>query len=269
VLSITDDSRKVIVRPDTQQILGVFKSGYQVHGYDEWLIKHVESILDADLHIGSAGLLRGGAVAWVQTELADTLEVQGVEFRPFLTAATSLDGSLATTYQTGAQLVVCDNTLQAALGDSDSERLKIRHSRHSLGRISDVRDALKIIHTAADEFAHEVELLTAQSVSDKTWAKFVDAFSAPTVKKGAEPTKRQLTSQTKIGDTLKTLYANDNRVAPWAGTAYGVVAAVNTYQHHEVHTAGRSKAERNAEFTVTGRWAKNTADTLELLAAVN
>ena len=48
--------------------------------------------------------LRGGAVAWVQVKMADTLSVAGVEFRPFLTATTSMDGSIATTYQIGAQV---------------------------------------------------------------------------------------------------------------------------------------------------------------------
>jgi hypothetical protein len=109
VTTYTDPTRKAIVRPDTGAILGVFRTGYRVHDYDQWLIHNVEGILDADLQIGSAGLLRGGAVAWVQVEMADTLTAAGVEFRPFLTATTSLDGSIATTYQTGAQVVVCDN----------------------------------------------------------------------------------------------------------------------------------------------------------------
>ena len=94
VATYTDPTRKAIVRPDTGAILGVFRTGYQVHDYDQWLIDNVEGILDADLRIGSAGLLRGGAVAWVQVEMADTLEAAGVEFRPFLTATTSLDGTI-------------------------------------------------------------------------------------------------------------------------------------------------------------------------------
>ncbi|WP_211283227.1 hypothetical protein [Propionicimonas paludicola] len=92
VLTIDDPDRKTIIRPDTETILGIFKKGYKIHGYSEWLVHNVENILDADLQIGSAGLLRGGAQAWVQVEMEDTLEAEGVEFRPFLTAATSLVG---------------------------------------------------------------------------------------------------------------------------------------------------------------------------------
>jgi hypothetical protein len=88
VQTIVDESRKQIVHPDTGAVLGVFKSGYQVHGYDEWLVQNVESILDDDdLQIGSAGLLRGGAQGWVQIEIDATQMVEGVEHRPFLTAA--------------------------------------------------------------------------------------------------------------------------------------------------------------------------------------
>jgi hypothetical protein len=70
--TITDPNRQMIVRPrgafgddDPGAILGVFKSGYKIHGFDEWLIKNVQSILDDDLHVSSAGLLKQGAQAWV------------------------------------------------------------------------------------------------------------------------------------------------------------------------------------------------------------
>jgi phage/plasmid-like protein (TIGR03299 family) len=90
---------KAIVRSDSGNVLGIFKDGYQPHQYDEWLLDNVATILDDSLQIGSAGLLKGGAVAWVSVEMPETLEtVQGIRFRPFLLAATSFDGSVATTY---------------------------------------------------------------------------------------------------------------------------------------------------------------------------
>lgn len=44
--------------PGPRQVLGVFKSGYVVHGYDKWLVSNVETILDSDVQIGSAGRRR-------------------------------------------------------------------------------------------------------------------------------------------------------------------------------------------------------------------
>lgn len=263
VLSVADPTRVAIVRPDNGTVLGVFKSGYQVHDYADWLVTYVERILDADLAIGSAGLLRGGAVAWVQVELADTMEAAGVQFRPFLTAATSLDGSLATTYATGAQVVVCDNTLSLALTDARRREVKVRHSRHSLGRIGDVREALQIVHEAGDRFAAQVEQLTAEVVTEARWARFLDAYANTEV-----DSKRAATLAAERRDKLARLWNYDERVAPYAGTAWGVVQAVNTYAHHEAQVRGASRATRNTERTVTGEWDKIDRRTLDVLATV-
>lgn len=264
VITTTDPERKAIMRSDTGAILGVFKSGYQVHQYDRWLIENVETLLDADLHVGSAGLLRGGAVAWVQIEVEDTITTpEGVEFRPFLTAATSMDGSLSSTYQAGSQVVVCDNTLSAALGERDSSRVKIKHSRNSMGRIGDVRDALGIVHGIADDFAAQVKALCETTVTDAQWAAFV----AKLTETKSESKRAQTLAQTKAS-ALTRMYRHDERAAQWQGTAYGVLAAVNTYVHHEQTVRGATRAERNAERVVMGdvdKLDRTTLDTLQLV----
>lgn len=264
--TIVDPSRKVIARDDSGAALGIFKNSYQIHQYDEWLIRNLEMLTDADLAIGSAGLLKGGAVAWVQVEMEETMSVAGVEFRPFLTAATSHDGSLASTYQSGAQVVVCDNTLSAALGEKVN-RVKVRHSRHSLGKVQEVRDALGIVHQVADDFAAQVEALTAQDVSDRQWKRFVEEYAGldAAMKKGQG---HSLTLAENKVNTLSAMWNTDERVAPWAGTAYGVVAAVNTYTHHEAIVRGAGRAERNMERTVKGEWDALDAGTLSLLDKV-
>ena len=264
VATYTDSTRKAIVRPDTGAILGVFRTGYKVHDYDQWLITNVEGILDADLQIGSAGLLRGGAVAWVQVEMADTLSAAGVEFRPFLTATTSLDGSIATTYQTGAQVVVCDNTLSAALHSADT-RVKVRHSANSLARLAEVRDALVIVHQVADDFAAQVERLVNETVTDARWARFLAAYCGTDDTKAS---KRALTTRRLQAKQMERLWYHDQRVTPWRGTAYGVLAAANTYAHHLAPVRGASRAERNAERLVTGKVHDLDRHTLKVLAGV-
>lgn len=262
VLNVVDPNRKAIVRSDSHQVLGVVGAGYQVHPYGEWLVQNVESILDADLQIGSAGLLRGGATAWVQIEMEDTLTVEGVEFRPFLTAATSLDGTLATTYLTGSQVVVCDNTLSAALGDFDG-RIKIKHSRHSLGRIADVREALGIIHSVGDDFAEQVRRLIDEPVSPARWDEFVAAFTKP-----AGEGKRAKLNAAQKAEQLNVLWHHDHRVNPWQGTAYGVVAAVNTWTHHELPVRGADRGTRNTERVIAGKIDQLDRHTLAVLATV-
>ncbi len=263
VIKSVDPERKAIMRSDNGNILGIFKNGYRVHQYGDWLLDNVSMLLDADLHIGSAGLLRGGAQAWVQIEMEDTITAaEGVEFRPFLTAATSMDGSIATTYMVGAQVVVCDNTLAAGLRNADA-KVKIRHSVNSLTKIGQVRDALSIVHQVGDAFAEEVRALTAQVVTDDQWARFVKAYTDT----GSDSKRSQGMAERKAGE-LNRMYQYDERVAPWKGTAYGVLAAVNTHVHHVQTVRGASRAERNMARFIEGGVDKMDAATLDLLATV-
>ncbi len=89
--------RQAICRSDDHTVLGIFGPGYVRHHYGEWLLTTVADVLDDDLAISSAGLLRGGAIAWVEVSTSDTITTpEGVAFRPSLLAATSFDGSIST-----------------------------------------------------------------------------------------------------------------------------------------------------------------------------
>ncbi len=68
-------------------------------------------------------------------------------------------------------------------------------------------------------------------------------------------------------DSLTTLYASDPRVSPWAGTAHGVLQAVNTYEHHEGVVRGE-RAERNGLKTITGDFGRLDRTTWKTLTAI-
>lgn len=264
VISVDDPTRKAIVRTDTQKILGVFKQGYQIHQPAEWCLQNVDLILDGGLQIGSVVVLKGGAIAALQAEMEDTREAaEGVKYRPFLTAATSHDGSIASTYGMGAQVVVCDNTLSVALKSFDS-KMKIRHSSQSLSRIGEVRANLGlVVEQAGDAFDEQVRQLTSEYVSDDRWNEFLKALTG--VEKAKEGRSKTI-AENKV-KTLNRMWQTDERVSPWRNSAYGVLAAVNTSMHHEFG-AEASREERNSMRTVTGQWDDLDAKTLQVLASV-
>jgi phage/plasmid-like protein (TIGR03299 family) len=257
------DNRQAITRSDNEHVMGIFTGGYEPHPYDEWLLTTVANILDDDLHIGSAGLLRGGAVAWVSVEMEDNIKLpEGVEFRPFLLATTSFDGSLSTTFGRKVTNVVCDNTHGIAMSER-GQQIKIRHSRHSRLKLTEARQALNVIHEITDDFAAEVTRLCAVDVSDAAWAAFLDAH-APLPE--AEGRSRAMAERKR--EALTRLYDHDQRVAPWRGTGWGVLQAVNTYTHHEGIVRGAERAERNMLNAVTGRTDELDQQTLGTLATV-
>jgi hypothetical protein len=102
--------------------MGIFTTGYAMHQYREWLLNTVASILDDDLSISSAGLLRDGAIAWVEVSVPESITTpEGVTFRPNLLATTSFDGSISTTFKRTVTDTVCDNTRELALSEKGQQ----------------------------------------------------------------------------------------------------------------------------------------------------
>jgi phage/plasmid-like protein (TIGR03299 family) len=275
--TITDPNRKTMLRPpgalgpdDKGAILGVFMSGYADHQYEEWLLNTVARIIDAnvgDLVIGSAALLKGGAQAFVSIEVPENITTpEGVEFRPRLLSTTSFDGSLATGYKRVVMNAICDNTMRAALAEK-GQQIKVKHSKYSKAKLMEARDALAIVLDTGEEFAAQVAALTATKVSEGDWARFLDQI-APLTKDGEEKQGRSLTMAKNRREEMTNLWRHDERVAPWRGTAWGVVQAVNTHAHHIQTVRGSERAERNMSLAVTGGFDRLDAETMDTLHAV-
>lgn len=257
--------RKLIIRNDTGDVLGAFKSGYQIHQPEEWLLENVAGIIDDDLGIGSAGLLKNGAIQWVSVEVPDNITTpEGVEFRPNLLATGSCDGSIATTYKRVNTLVVCDNTREMALGESGQE-FKIKHTKYSGYRVRDAREALAIVHTMADDFAKEVASLTSWKVSDDEFLKHMQVM----IPVNDDLSKVGITKAENKRAEILNLYNFDGRAAPWKGTAYGVAMAYNTWgQHFRAVRKGVPRSVRNMESLVSGKTANEDSVVLDVLSDV-
>lgn len=259
------DGLVAIARSDNHHVFKVFTDGYEPHQYSEWLLGTVSNILGDTLKITSAGLLRQGGQAWVEVSVPETLHDNetGFDYRPNILACTSLDGSLSTTYARTITATVCDNTMAVALAGAKDARLKIRHSRYSGLRIDEARDAMGLIDETANEFTAELHALAETTVTDRQWFKFLDEWQPVPEDKG-----RGQTLALRVRDELTEMYRHDERANAWQGTAFGVVQAVNTWAHHKQTVKGASRAERNAEGAINGRFAKLDADVRATLNSV-
>lgn len=260
--------RKAMVTSDDQTVLGIFKESYRGHDYNEWLVDTVASILDDDLSIGSAMLLRNRGQACVSVEMPENITTpEGVEFRPWIGAWTSYDGSLATTFKAHVQDIVCDNTREIAQSE-DGRVFKVRHSKYSGMRLRDARDALGILHTMGADFAEEVATLTSQKVTDAQFRTILD-YIVPV----PEDDGRGKTMAEDKQQELLTLWAFDERVAPWRNTAYGVFQAFNTWNHHYAIVRNGANGEttrflRNMENVLNGKMAAKDNEVLAALATL-
>lgn len=259
--TVQDPDSKFLRHPETGLILGRHLQGYAVHGYADTLLRDASAITDGELGIARVTVLGGGKRAAVQYEFNDDVTTtKGVQFRPFLSAATSLDGSIATSFFTGATAIICDNTLNLAINRAKraGEIYRVKHTRNSQVNVAVARTVLGIISQVADEFTEEIERLTNEYVSDQKWKDFLDAI-APEAKPGASV--RTTNNAERKRAELNRLWNFDERVAPWKNSAYGAVAAVNTWTNHVQNVKG-DRGERNVARMIDGTFAK--ADTLAL-----
>lgn len=256
--------RKGMLANDNYFDMGAFKDGYQGHAYGEWLLTNIATLIDDDLGVGSAGLLRNRAQAWVSIEVPENVKTpEGVEFRPNLLGCTSFDGTLATTYKKVVQNIVCDNTLSAGLSE-DGQVFKVKHSRYSTLKLSNAREALAIVHSMADDFAEEVARLCEWEVTKKQFSAHLDLTIPMPEDKGRGRTM----AENKRSEII-SLYNNDNRCAPWHGTAYGVLQTYNTWNHH-VKTVKKDvpRFMRNMENVLGDKFAAEDIEILNKLALV-
>lgn len=264
---VYDSNRQVILNDATGDVFGVFKSGYKIHSYEEWLYHNVVNLLDDEVSIGSAGLLKRGAVAWVQVEKPNTVAPEsGFNYRPWINAVTSLDGSTATEYSEGIQVIVCDNTLSIArkAASKAGKVARRKHTTNSLKNMTEIRETLSILIGIEDDFSVILDELTNTTVSESEWDSFLN-FHAPV----PEDKGRGQTIAMNTRDKLSTLWSSDYRVTPWHGTALGVVQAVNTYEHHVKTVKGEtSRVERLAERRISGDFATTDNLTIENLNKV-
>ena len=257
-------NRQAIVRDDTWQVLGVPSKSYQPHQYDEWLLTQVGNLLDDDLQIGSAGVLKGGAIGWVQIEMPENRVAAGVEYRPHLLATTSFNGEIATLYKRTCTIVVCDNTRNMALRE-ETEQISVRHTSQSHLRLADARDALRIVHTLDEDFADEIEQLMKMQISERNFDRFLSVL-VPSSDADSQQTQ---TRAQNIRSTMRTMWQSDIRCAPYRGTGFGALQTVNTWRQHVKPTrSGRSMIERTMMDTLTGQTQIADRQAVEMLMAV-
>jgi phage/plasmid-like protein (TIGR03299 family) len=265
----TDPTRKTIVSADDGWIHGIFSAGYQIHGFQTWLLDQLSAMLDqgnGELGIASVGRLRNRSVAFVQVKLEGSgMEVGGYGFAPFIHAASSVDGSLASTYGTGVTGIVCDNTLHAANASAIS-MLKVKSTKNSAGRLGEVRDRLGLVYQAGEDFIRDAGLLQSVEVTGKDFTAWLDEMQtvpAPDPKSSTGGAK--YSNAVKYRDALSAMWAHDPKVKPWAGTAFGVLQLVNTYDTWTRNVAGAEggRMERVLLNSVTGK--QDQADTSALV----
>ena len=111
--------QKVLYRSDTKRPLAVVSKRFQVVQPEEVLEFYRDLTEYSGFELETAGVLKEGRKFWALARTGQSTTLKGKDqVNGYLLLATACDGSLATTAQFTSVRVVCNNTLQIALGDN-------------------------------------------------------------------------------------------------------------------------------------------------------
>ncbi|WP_042302651.1 DUF932 domain-containing protein [Paraburkholderia kururiensis] len=249
--------QKVLYRSDTKAALSVVSARYQVVQPSEILEFYRDLTEVGGFQLETAGVLKEGRKLWALARTGQSATLKGKdEVNGYLLLATACDGTLATTAQFTSIRVVCNNTLQIALGNSTSA-VKVPH--RSQFDAAAVKRQLGIAISSWDAFIARTKALAERKVSDsaaETFLRRVLTYSTTNV-----ADREAVTVNERAIKAVSQLYAGRGKgadLASAAGTAWGLLNAVTEYVDH--HRRARSDDHRrDAAWFGSGAMLKDRA----------
>lgn len=206
------------------EVLSVVGQRYRVFQNEE-LFAFGDAILDGGASWESGGSIKNGRVVFGSLVIPRefTIDENGANDKTttYLLVNTSHDGSVAVQASITPVRVVCQNTLNMALG-SVKQSFKIRHTQSAGGKVQAAREALALTYSYMDEFEAEAKTLYQTAVTD---AKFNDIITA-LYPKPEQDSKGSLTKWENKIDLLNDIYFKSPTQDNIRGTAWGTVNAL-------------------------------------------
>ena len=230
--------QKVLYRSDTKRPLAVVSKRFQVVQPDEVLEFYRDLTEHAGFELETAGVLKEGRKFWALARTGQSTTLKGKDqVNGYLLLATACDGSLATTAQFTSVRVVCNNTLQIALGDNRGA-VKVPH--RSEFNADAVKQQLGITVAPWNRFVSKMKDLVACPVDPDS----VDGLLRRVLVYPGQSGAPAVVNEQAVR-SVRALYDGGGRGAQLAssrGTAWGLLNSVTEYVDH--HRRARSDDHR-------------------------
>lgn len=133
----SDTGHFVNVRLDNGNAIGNVGKKYEVLQNVE-AFKPFEIITDYGYTLETAGVIDEGKKVWILAKTPSTFQVGDDEILDYILMYTSHDGSSGSCFRDVPIRVVCNNTLNIALGSKKSHEYKLRHTSSIHERVSEL-----------------------------------------------------------------------------------------------------------------------------------
>lgn len=240
------ESHKALVRDSDGRVLSVMGHKYNVLQNIEAFDFTDNLIAEGEMEYVTAGAVKDGQVVFMVAKIkSDPLEiVPGDVAEKYVLFVNSHDGSYSVTVKFVATLVVCWNTLVAALGEK-RRALKIRHTRNMKARMEEGK---KILGLADAKYARMKRLAQEMARIPMPKREF-NQFALHLVAPGKLEDDLSKAQQVSI-DNLNYLFVAGpgQEIEGRAGTVWGAHNAITAWTSHVRQT----KHER-VRYTLMGQ----------------
>ena len=220
--------RYAITRSSDNRILGYSGAKYEVY-QNEKAFEWVTPLVDSGIwKIDAAGSLKMGEVCWILLKQDEYDFIPGDTLKEYLLLTWAHNGHLTNIIQPTSIRVVCNNTLQASL--SNSNQVKIRHTSTIFQKMDYVQDLLKQSGESFENQRLAFEKMLGTTLTDSQLERFVDTQLPVPVKDG-----RGKTLAKKKNETMKQMVfgaASGHKELGIINTAYGLYQAIVEANEH-------------------------------------
>ena len=207
-----------------KDILATVGDRYKVYSNEE-LFAFADNLTDGGAQWESAGSIKQGRQVFgaLEVEREFILDPQGIadKTKTYLLVTTSHDGSASIQACITPVRVVCQNTLNMALG-STAQQFKVRHTAKADGRVAEAQRVLGLTNTHMDAFEVMAQNLFNTAITNQQFDNLVAGlYPAPdTAQKGAT------TIYNNKVDLIRSIYLNAPTQVGITGTAWGALNAL-------------------------------------------
>lgn len=234
---------KAIQRDDTGLVLGMATDQYQIHQPREAL-EFAQRYVDIDsrFKIDVAGSLKEGRIIWVTATFdpngTGTIDVGGSAALIRLLMSTTFDATGATINKLTGTRVVCNNTLDVALGGDKRAEVRTRHTAKF--NADKVARELEGMAQSVDKYKAFGDQMADTRMVKATVAKYFKALlEIPFDAKAEDVSSRKMN---QFGELNKAYGQTVQEGAP-AESAWAALQSVTRYVDHSKSTRGGNEAE--------------------------
>ena len=165
---------KANVRNTDNATLGIVSDRYRVV-QNEDAFKFTDDLLGSGVTYETAGALQGGRKVWMLARMPQRYIIAGDEIAPYLVVMSSHDGSSGVKVAMTPIRVVCQNTLNLALG-SAKRIWTTKHTENVMSRVHEARETLMLAEAYMGELGRGIDELSKIRLTDRKAMDLMQEF---------------------------------------------------------------------------------------------